>query len=181
MAGLPAVVLPGRWPLGLGMPMPGRKVRCPMTKAAGALHVVRCKGSHSVNLPLNSFLPWGPRRKGKGARFRAPAIGASVCHRAAQPGGRSRNAPLREARFSGLDVSSSKPWAGPSQRGFRLSWVSAPKTTLPCLFKGSSASLKCCCRFAPRGVDRIGSSELSIFSEFEASEPSLRACCACII
>ena len=78
MAGLPAVVLPGRWPLGLGMPMPGRKVRCPMTKAAGALHVVRCKGSHSVNLPLNSFLPWGPRRKGQGARFRAPAISASL-------------------------------------------------------------------------------------------------------
>ena len=68
---------------------------------------------------------------------------------------------------SGLDLSSSKPWAGPSQRGLRLSWVSAPKTTLPCLFKGSSASLKCCCRFAPRGVDRIGSFELLIFSEFE--------------
>ena len=81
----------------------------------------------------------------------------------------------------GIALPTSKPWGGPSQRGVWVSSVAAAKTTLPCLFKGSAASLKCCSRFAPRGVYRICSLDMMIFSEFEASEPRLRACCAGII
>ena len=53
----------------------------------------------------------------------------------------------------------SNPWGGPSQRCVWVSVVAA-KTTLPCLLKGSVASLKCCWRSAPRGVDRVGSLEM---------------------
>ena len=160
---------------------------CPLTAPQAA--PLRLKRGHHIatRFPAPDFKPkpYTYRWCSAWVGYLVPENGSSyedrVCDAAAQLGERSKNGHQRESRFPGVALRTSKPWGGPSQRGVWVSSVAAAKTTLPCHLKGSAASLKCCWRFAPRGVDRIGSLEMLIFSEFEASEPRLRACCAGII